>query len=224
LFGDSISVGANSDFPVRTGDGRTNWGYPSIYLEQILEDSRRPSVVINWGQGGSPSGPSFTANVGVGNGVERINGDLASTKQSYPGAISYRVLILYGTNDFGYGISPSDTGFYIRQLIQRARSQGFTPVVATLLARSDRSVVETNAQISAAASAESAALVDMYTHFNNAGGLGLLELDDGVRLHPTTPGYYEVASIWFNVYLKNVIGQSNSNAVITPILELLLRD
>ena len=221
VFGDSIT--SESGYPgsssgSRARNGALNSGLPSSELTTILNESERPSLVPNWGHGGTPSGRNQNGE-GEFNGVERISGNLASSRGQYP-SDQYFVLIIYGTNDPNFGIPSGDTGFNTRVMIDSARGQGFEPIIGTLTPRTDFSVGSINNAIAAAASARNATLVDIFTKFNNAGGFSLLL--DG--LHPNSTGYNVIANIWFDEYLENAIEPLKSDVVLAPINLLLLDD
>ena len=133
LFGDSTTIGFNTNFDERFGDARLNFGEPSIQLTQILNNADRPSVVPNLGIGGSSSGPAtaFTGFVGEGNGVDRISEDLTDVIANIPGR-DYYVLILYGINDPARGIPSSVTGFNNGIMLERANALGYTALVSTV--------------------------------------------------------------------------------------------
>ncbi|MBX2848092.1 MAG: SGNH/GDSL hydrolase family protein, partial [Acidiferrobacterales bacterium] len=141
LFGDSISLGWNFAYLAehgedRRGNARTMHGQPSIQLSALLNDSARKSIVLNDGWGGTASGPEGEDSqiYSFNNGVSRIANDLVQIKAVYPESDfkDYYVLIIYGTNDAAYGISPSTTGFNIQVIVNAAKAQGYTPVVGTI--------------------------------------------------------------------------------------------
>jgi len=229
LFGDSITVGENNDFPLSqrpgNGGGRlANDGLspilpPTNKLSDLLVEERRESSVVNWGIGGS----------GSNSGASRISGNLATTQSAFP-ANNYYVLILYGTNDFSRGLSQSDTRFNTALMIDRARAQGFVPVIGTLTPRADRNVSSYNTQIVAAANSRGAAVVDHYSRFLQDGNNGLSLLDTEffggqvLRLHPTSEGYDVIASTWFDQFLITAIAPEPDRVDISPIISLVLSD
>ena len=157
LFGDSTTVGyvppsaGDTGFTDREGAGTTTRGTPTTHLSEILNEGvlKRPAVVANWGFGSSTTGAAPDPNPDPeeepappppnlpGNGLSRIDNDLASTKSTHAGS-EYLVLIIYGTNDFVSSIDPGTTRFNILQMIIKARNQGFEPIIGTTLPRSDR--------------------------------------------------------------------------------------
>ena len=225
LFGDSITVGENDSFPwpLRpfTSNGRIgNDGFfpalpPSDFLDTILIDESRQSTVANWGIGGSTTG----------SGAIRITGSLAVTRSNFP-ADNYYVLIMYGTNDFAGGLSQSTTGFNTGLMIDRARAQGYIPVIGTLTPRIDRDVSPYNQQIVAAANSRGVPVVDHFSRFWQF-GFDLLDVEifngSVVRLHPTATGYQVIARLWFDSFLVNAI-EPVSPITISPIINLLLED
>ncbi len=232
LFGDSITIGENSSFPLalRPGRGSGRLGndgeFPALpasdKLDSLMRQERRNSIVSNWGRGGSNTGNR------PGNGAERIFRELQITLNTHP-ADNYYVLIMYGTNDFGSGLSPSDTEFNTKLMIDRARSAGFVPVIGTITPRIDRNVTPYNSRIVAAAQSRQAPIVDHYARFvqDGNGGLSLLDVEvfNGrtLRLHPTSEGYDVIARTWFDQFLKDAIEPERSGASsLVPVITLLL--
>ena len=234
IFGDSITAGENTSFaaihnPGRRargiGGGATNFSTPDRSLTTILSNSRRTAKVVNWGHGGTPTGPGSPND--PSNGLGRISSNLQSTANSnseYDCPAKCYVLILYGTNDPDFGIPISATGDYIRMMIDRARARQFTPVVASLLPRSSRSVTSRNTAIRNAALSRGAAFVDQHALFNAQGGTSLHDpvYDNGRLLHPSEAGYQVVAQNWFSAFLESAIEPEITN--ISSIIFLLLDD
>ena len=260
LFGDSITHGFNSllsnPLSDEIGGGRTDRGCPTFYLANILNnlDDREGlcpvaegdsairdanqnfanASVQNWGNSGSTTAlppPPLDGRVGQ-NGIERIDSDLKAAFADGSNGQRF-VLIMYGTNDFGFGIDPTETGAHTGIMIDIARSNGFTPVVSPLIPRNPsnangqvQNLASYNNQINAAISSRGADTVDLNARFiNEPGGFQTL-LDDG--LHPTDEGYLVIAETWFNEFLSSRIASApvpvDSNALIAPILLLLLDD
>jgi len=228
LFGDSISFGFNQNFAAPGSDddglGRLNIGQPAILLSQILRSNRRSNLVANFGNGGSSSGPNQFGG-SFNNGVDRITADLVFMRNTYPGN-AYYVLIMYGTNDFAFGISPSSTGFNNQVLIDRTIAQGATPLVATIppcACQSQSAVISVNNNIRAAvtikrAQGKEAYLVDHYTNLLQNNWASALVDPDGV--HPNDAGYGVIAQHWFDNRLSQLI--ETDTVVISPVLNLLL--
>ncbi len=250
LFGDSITLGFNSNYAgnspgdPRVAGGTTERGCPTIYLKNILlkEEPRsanedcptesisspildansetRDVIVANWGLGGSTSE----------RGVQRISSELNQTKSDFP-AKDYLVLIMYGTNDFGSNISTSMTRFNTVEMIRKAKSAGYTPIIGTLTPRDDFNVSPYNSKIVSAANQEGAFVVDHFARFvaEPTGWRSLLEQEIGrisgnlVRFHPTDRGYLVIAETWFDKRLKNII-EPEVDFVISPVLDILLDD
>ena len=224
LFGDSITFGAAAR---GQGNGQTNVGVPDQELSLLLNDSRRDSIVANYGWGGSPSGPAGDPGlIAFGNGLDRVLGDLSQAKNLYPNHSQRFVLILYGINDQNWGIPTSATGYNVRNIAERAISQGFVPVVGTItpcLCNGLIVVEPRNSSIvsnmSALVSQGNAYLVDQYQLLLQA-GYNQLVLPDGI--HPNTAGYKKIAENWFEVSLKDLIEPSVVS--VGPIISLLLDD
>ncbi len=216
LIGDSITVGYNANYQTPTGAGTTTHGLPAISLNTLLV--KRNTVVSNWGVGGSSSAY----------GSSNITSFLNATTSQHNGDIYY-TLIIYGTNDFGHGIGSSTTGFNIGQMIDKARSAGYEPIIGTLTPRSDQSVIFRNSKINSNAIAKNAFVVDHYTRFiNEPGGWETLidaEISvlsgNSIRLHPNDAGYLVIAENWFDSRLKNII---ELDVNIVSIISLLLDD
>lgn len=245
LLGDSTTVGFNSNFGDRFANGTTERGCPTIYLTNILlkqgprsvsedcpttiypspildaNNEIRDVVVANWGIGGTSSEK----------GVERISSNLQKTRRAFP-ASNYYVLIVYGTNDFGFDISASTTNFNIRMMIRKARQAGYIPVIGTITPRDDRDVTPYNSEIKSAANRENAPIVDHFARFirQPGGWRSILQQEIGVnsgrlvRFHPTDEGYLIIAETWFDQYLRNAIEPNDPSLNIAPILDILLND
>jgi lysophospholipase L1-like esterase len=218
LFGDSITSGINNGFSNGIGGGASQFSAPDINLSQILNTTRRPSIVVNWGHGSTTSGPSGLTGF---DGAGRIQANLQSSKSEFP-APQNIVLIMYGTNDVNQGLSSSDTYYFIRDIISKSKAVGFTPVVATIPPREGENVLPRNTAIRDAAVNQGIPLVDIYQAITNAGGSSNAAqnslLDDGV--HPSPDGYQLIAQSWFDTFLAAAIEQQAPN--IAPIISLLL--
>lgn len=250
LFGDSITLGYNSNYlgspgpDPRVAGGTTVRGCPTFYLKDLLlqqeprgsdqdcptigvpspildaNDEKRDAIVANWGLGGSSSA----------RGVQRITSNLSDTKNQFP-AKAYLALIMYGTNDFGFNISTSMTRFNIIEMIRKARSAGYLPVIGTLIPRDDFNVSPYNSSIVSAANQEGVLVVDHFARFvaQSTGWRSLLQQEIGVisgelvRFHPTDHGYLVIAETWFDKFLKNAI-EPVPTLVISPIITILLDD
>lgn len=227
LFGDSISVGYNSTFPVRGYVGaRLYYGRPSIALTNILTESGRTSIVPNLGWSGTASGPSYNPGLAnTSNGLDRINSHLSQTRSAYDGK-AYYVLIMYGTNDSNYDIPASVTGYNNGLLIDRANAQGFTALVSTI-APCDvcaNNVDDINNRIrsnvlSKISSGADAHLVDNHAILR---ANWVSQYSDPDRLHPNNIGYDVIANNWFDSKLKSLIAKDR--IAISPIISLLLDD
>lgn len=228
LFGDSITVGINLNSRGKingaaggaTADSAGQQGVPTLYTQSILDQSRRRAVVVNWGHGGS----------NTEQGAARISSNLASTNSQYPS--DQRIfLMMYGTNDFDYGMSDSETGFFTGLMIDRARNDhGYTPFVATLTPRSDRDVRPTNSVIRSVASSKGAQIVDHFNRFfdpnNTSSYQSLMDFEPlnsgNGYLHPNDEGYRVIADFWFSEVLEGLI--EASPPALASVIQLLLLD
>ncbi len=246
MFGDSITVGFNKDFQDRNGNGTTNRGCTTLYLTNMLlnqgqrtegescrtdilnspildaNEELRNAIVVNWGEGGTTSE----------RGLSQITSVLNNVKATHEGN-QYIILIMYGTNDPNEEISAATTGFNNREIIRRAKLQGFSIGVSNLTPRSDRNVVEYNNQIRAVALSESVSFVDMYSRFISyapGGFTSLIDLETNslngeiFRLHPNDQGYLLITETWFDQVLKSLIPVVvvDEPIDISPIMSLLL--
>ena len=219
MFGDSITYGIpiipREERDPDDGRGDSSFGPSVEALGKLLNESRRKSLVLNWGLGGSNS---FV-------GASRLASSIDDSKNEHTSS-QYFVLIQYGTNDEGT-ISTSTTDASIRSMITTARSSGVTPILGNLTPRSDQSVNTRNNIISVIAQEMGVPLVDHYSTFTSFSTYFVLEPkftnpDEFIYLHPNQMGYDMLAMNWFNSELQNLIPQSA--LVITPIISLLLDD
>jgi lysophospholipase L1-like esterase len=241
LFGDSITVGENdtsyfSECPKGGGRpglglGRGDFCFPDRELVNVLAANNRAAFVFNHGAGGTASGGGS-----INNGVSRLSSNLAQTTSTAAGK-DYFVLILYGTNDQGYGLNRFDTQANINAMISIARQRGFNPIVGSLLPRStgdsaSDNVGQRNVLLQQTAAARGAPFVDLFSAFNAAGGLGLHDPEISrfsgnlLLLHPKKTGYQVIAQTWFNSALAGLIdeipGALETPKILPPIIYLLL--
>lgn len=222
LFGDSITVGQNIGFTDRVANGTTTRGAPTTELRDILNRNARPSIVTNWGIGGTSSGPG--PNGRSNSGISRIRSNLSTTMNTHNGK-DYYVLIMYGTNDNNSGIAASTTGFNVREMIRLARLEGFTPIASTIPPIAPNpgfSVASYNISIRSAVNAQSAPLVDNFSIFSGTGQT-FFDLENGFFLHPNDAGYQLIAQNWFDSALQDLI-EPNASGAIAAIISLLLSD
>ena len=224
MFGDSITYG----IPIvprefrNPDDGQgDNFGPSVLGLEGLLNESRRNSLVLNWGYGGSNS--AF--------GASRLGSSINTSKNLHT-SLQYFVLIQYGTNDEGT-ISTTTTDASIRSMITTARNAGVTPILGNLTPRSDQSVNTRNNIISVIAQEMAVPLVDHNDTFTSFSTYFVLEPkftdpDEFIYLHPNQMGYDMLARNWFNSDLQTLIEPTPLPAppprVIAPIIFLLLDD
>lgn len=178
-FGDSITAGNTS------GTG----GYPPK-LNSLLNGNGKPSIVVNKGISGEKT-PA---------GVARFDSVLAS----FPANL---ILIMEGTNDIRGGLSVQTTEFNLQTMINKAKAQGVTPVLATLtpsnLAGSEVLIPGTwNPMITSLAKNNGVRLSDHYSAILPTWGSSN---SDGI--HPNDTGYFTLANTWYN----SIAGMINSN-------------
>ena len=221
LFGDSITVGFNLSFRDIFANGTTTRGAPTIELRDILNRRARPSIVANWGIGGSSSGPG--PNGRSNSGISRIRSNLSTTMNTHDGK-DYYVLIMYGTNDRNSGIAASTTGFNVGEMIRLARLEGFTPIASTIPPIAPNpgfSIASYNNSIRSAVNAQNTPLVDNFSIFSGTAGSTFFDLENGFFVHPNDAGYQLIAQNWFDSALEDLISP-NSSGAIAAIVSLLL--
>lgn len=189
-FGDSITKG----YPYldgREGQGRVNVGGYQPELADLLKNSGRESRIYNWGISGE----------NTIHGYLRFDDVLALHPQA-----DY-VLILEGTNDWPLGLSVSETISNLQIMINRGRSVGIEPILATMTPATDKGAEKEqaiknqyNPKIRALAERRGVLLADMYTAMaDNWEALS----DDG--LHPNRSGYRIMADVWFKALSTPVV-------------------
>lgn len=219
LFGDSITVGFNSGRRVDFGNGSTTLSGPTRFLSDILnnDDEPRPTTVVNWGVGGSSSSL----------GVQLLSATVVLTRGTHSHDNCF-VLVMYGTNDFGRGISSTTTMFNNREMIRQTRAEGCTPIIGNLTPRSDRDLAPLSSGITAIAASENAIVVDQFGSLSQQPLDVFFELETSlltgglIRLHPNDSGYLRIARNWFNQALRGLIAPLESQATITPIINFIL--
>jgi lysophospholipase L1-like esterase len=226
MFGDSITYGTGVLNDMRPGIGGGAHKGPSVLeLERLLLESRRNSLVLNWGWGGTPSGGSMHE----GSGLNRLASNIDTTMSSHA-ASQYFILIQYGTNDEGYGISTETTRANNEAMVGLARSKGVTPLLANLTPRSDENVVPRNFAIASVAADQNVPFVDHHSTFTSFSMYFVLEPkfnnpDEMIYLHPNQMGYDKLAANWFQSSLMALIEPSpEPPIVLTPMFMLLLDD
>lgn len=240
LFGDSITVGENvssylAECPAAGGArpglglGRGDFCTPDKELIKVLANNNRVAFVLNHGAGGTASGG------GSGNnGVSRLSANLTQSANQVSGN-SYFVLILYGTNDQGYGLNRFDTQANIEAMIGIARARGYTPVIGSLLPRStgdsaSDNVTLRNTLLRQSATSLGATFVDQYSNFVVNGGNSLHDPEvsrfsgNTLFLHPKKIGYQIIAQHWFDAGLVDLIPAVKDPVVIAPLIYLLTED
>jgi lysophospholipase L1-like esterase len=178
-FGDSITQGVPYiwDF----GDGRRVGGYEPK-LEVLLNENSQPSIVLNYGNMGEASYM----------GVSRIGAVLSESNADC-------ILILEGTNDIIFGLSPESTIDNLGIMINWSFVYNAIPVLSTLIPDTKEGGPEKNIptvynpKIVALSSEKGVTLCDQYNAL--ADNWSLLT-DDG--RHPNDSGYQVMAQTWFN--------------------------
>jgi len=199
-FGDSITVGAEDDYPLDdvSSDGRNSGpGYSSI-LNDLLSDADAkgyPNYIANEGLGGETSAI----------GLDRLPVVLARQSNSQ------YFLIQYGTNDgaglfpipSGKGLSMEDSGYLgsfkdnMQQMIDIITSEGKSAYLAkapfSLYPSLNQKIVDYNIVVDELRSANNIQIVppDFYSFFE----ANQDQLSDD-NLHPNGNGYKSMANLW----------------------------
>ena len=204
-FGDSITCG----YPVIPYSGwdanGCNCGPTQKKLEDLLDQSGRASLVLNWGHGGESTV----------HGLKRITSDM-NTTISILGKLDY-VLLLEGTNDYSWGLSPATTAYNIGRMIDKIKAVGAVPLVGTLTPdtkTNGKNIPKYNSAVISTVNAKEAILVDHYSRIVH--DWSSLTYDG---LHPNQEGYEFMGNVWFGALLSQINGKN-----IAPILNLLLEN
>jgi len=184
-FGDSLTAGVLSPAVMMLIVSPPE-SYPFVLQGRLVAGYRQQTpVVLNEGNPGEQAS---------GTGVQRFRGVLLQQRPEV-------VLLMEGTNDLLSGQNGANAAIdALRAMITEARSQGVRVALATippqrLGGRRDavaRSIPAFNDRIRALASAEGAALVDVFNGMKD--DLTYIGIDD---LHPTARGYDAMATIYF---------------------------
>lgn len=189
-FGDSITKGTPY-LEDREGRGRVNTGGYQPELADLLNNSGRPSKLYNWGIAGENTISGFL----------RIDDVLARHSQA-----DY-VLILEGTNDWPLDLPPSDTVDNLELMINRSRSVGVEPILATMTPATDEGAekatairTQYNPMIRSLAKRRGVLLADMYKAL--ADSWEALTVDGS---HPNRSGYRIMADVWHKALSTPVV-------------------
>ena len=174
-FGDSITQG--SPYITEHGNGRRVGGYEPK-LEALLSNT----YVLNYG---------FSGEI-TSNGVNRIDDVLSGSNAKY-------ILILEGTNDIIFAISPESTIYNLGVMIDKSRGYNAIPVLSTLTpdtkaGNSEKNIPTVyNPKIVDLATEKVVTLCDQYNAVVDDWALL-----SGDGLHPNDDGYQVMAETWFN--------------------------
>ncbi len=178
-FGDSITLGY--PYVTGSGDGRRVGGYEPK-LEALLRTTGGRWKVLNYGLEGETTY----------GGVDRIYSVVAGHNRAY-------VLLLEGTNDFGWGISYDTTVYNLGVMIDISKNAGLTPVISTLTPDSQpnignqKNIPNTyNPAIAALAQEKNVVLCDQF-----AALIGNWDSWTDDQLHPNDAGYQIMADTWY---------------------------
>ena len=176
-FGDSITQG--TPYVNSHGEGRRVGGYEP-HLEAMTQGVGWQTQILNYGVAGETSME----------GYYRINGVLGSHRAKY-------ILILEGTNDIVFGISPNSTIQYLNGMIDISRLHNVLPVLATLTPDTnnlEKNIpFDYNPEIIRLAAEKKVPLADQYMAM--APYWSILT-SDGV--HPNDEGYKAMAYTWLD--------------------------
>ncbi len=189
-FGDSITKGTPY-LEDREGQGRVNIGGYQPDLADLLKNTGRPSKLYNWGIAGENTISGFL----------RIDEVLARHPQA-----DY-ILILEGTNDWPLELQASETVDALEIMINRSRSVGVEPILATLPPATDEGAEKAqairsqyNPMIRSLANRRGVLLADMYKAL--AKNWAALTVDGA---HPNRSGYSIMADVWHEALSTPVV-------------------
>lgn len=176
-MGDSITAGSPIAAPSFPGDRAG--GYEPT-LESLLNNSGRPSYVLNYGVSGETTAE----------GVGRIGGVLADSAAQY-------VLILEGTNDEQNGISIRSTLFNLFNMVGQGYGAGAIPVLGTIPPDTKYGYRTTVAIYNwvILVIAQYTGYVAVADHFSALNANWGALTSDG--RHPNAAGYNVMANVWF---------------------------
>lgn len=184
-FGDSITKGTPY-VDGRSGNGRRVGGYEPP-LEELMAEIGRTVYVLNHGVGGE----------NTADGMVRIDDVIDSYDH-----VDF-ILIMEGINDRNL-FSPSTTIYHLREMINRSRSRGVEPILATVTPYTKKAgqtpsssgtvAQEYYPRIIRLAQDKNVALADQYKAC--VGNWANINVDG---THPNRGGYDIIARTWFNV-------------------------
>lgn len=190
-YGDSITQGI--PYITYNGDGRRVGGYEP-FLETLTLGIGWPTQVLNYGVAGETS---------MG-GYSRLGGVLSLHAAKY-------ILIMEGTNDSLFGISPHSTIQFLSGMLTVSRQHQTTPIIATLTpdTRNDAGEknipADYNMPIIQLAASRGVSLSDHYKAMvDNWSALTA----DG--RHPNNAGYRVMAKTWFKSLPKTTASTLNA--------------
>jgi lysophospholipase L1-like esterase len=170
--GDSITLGT-------LADGMAAQPYPLV-LQSLLQPAHPGFVVANRGVGGETTSK----------GLARLAGVLAMDRPGF-------VLIMEGTNDAAFGVSPDLIVANLRAMVQLAKASSSIPILGAIVPNHRDSadeaqsiIAEVNSQLPGVAAAEGVRLANTFGPMNDAGLFG------SDQLHPTQQGYQVLAAAW----------------------------
>ncbi len=231
-FGDSITQGLARDYDGEGGyitwgilkppfGGRVyqEWGY-EWYLESIIESELpMPSTIYNWGHMGFTTVDALSC-------TDQPNNCLDTVLMSSSAEQAQLLLLMFGANDVypHHGISIDAFIFNLRQIIEKTRSYGIEPVLATITPNTnkdrwfDKEIINNwNVRIRQLAVEEDVVLADHYSVMET----DWKEFTSGDGLHLSALGNEKMARTWYDAILNSKT--LNPKTMNPGVFDLLLR-
>jgi lysophospholipase L1-like esterase len=174
----ALAVGDSITFGTLGTGAQAPQPYPAV-LQSLLQPANPGFLVLNRGQGGETTA----------GGLARLAGVLAADHPAF-------VLIMEGTNDATFEISPDVIVANLRAMVRLAKANFSIPILGAIIPN-QRDVPEThaiiaavNAMLPAVAAEEGIRFVDTFSPLNDGALFG------GDLLHPTEQGYAILGAAW----------------------------
>jgi lysophospholipase L1-like esterase len=185
-FGDSLTVGYQSPTPQNPAGGSTPYG---LFLKDFLGEGVE---VLTRGVSGE-----MTTDMAM-----RLDRDVLALSPDY-------VVILGGTNDLGWGISPTEVMRHLITMYERVRSEGIRLVSVSVpsIRGFDRFIPPRqalNRLIAEYCRTKQQPFVDLFTATAEPASLRLAEPYSNDGLHLTTEGYRLLAELIYDGVFKNL--------------------
>lgn len=206
-FGDSITAGLKRDAAgniwgiTSPPQGARIGSYAPPLEAEFIQGTEHNSYVYNWGYHGELTQ----------DGVNRINSVLFSNNAQF-------ILLMEGANDIIHNVSPATVKFNLGIMIDRARTYGVEPVLATITPQANSNATYWNSQLTALAAEKNVLFADQYSAINS--NFWLYNSGDGLHINAT--GDNKMAETWMAALKKDKRIGTATAANIAPIIQFLL--